>query len=59
MVGVCGGLAGNMLAEPVALPFGTRVSEKRILPVIAPERRFWAMLPAPPPLPFFLSHRAL
>lgn len=32
-------------------PLGTRVSNKRTLPMVASERRFWATSLAPPPLP--------
>lgn len=33
---------------PAVPPLGTRVSNKRMLTVVAPERRFWATPQAPP-----------
>lgn len=44
----------SLSSGPVAPPFGTRVSDQRLLPRVAPERRFRAMWTVPPPLPFFL-----
>lgn len=50
------GVAGrDRLDESVVGALGTRVSDKRMLPMVAPERRFWAVPLAPPPLPFLPS----